>query len=113
MGITVDSTAELLRTSHRGWLSEENGVITGFAIGDGTTGEVWVVAVHPEFEGRGGGSALLQLTEDWLWSLGWTELWLSTSSDTTKRAFPFYTKRGWSPAKVTDTTLVMIKNKPV
>ena len=86
LGITEEKTAEMLRTTHRGWLCEEEGRIVGFAIGDGRIGELWVVAVLPEFEGRGIGSQLLEVVEDWLRSLGWQELWLWTSSDPKKRA---------------------------
>jgi GNAT superfamily N-acetyltransferase len=96
LGITEESTAEMLRTTHRGWLSEEDRRIAGFAIGDGKTGELWVVAVLPEFEGKEIGSQLLMTVEGWLQSLGWQELWLWTSSDPKKRAFSFYAKRGWT-----------------
>src|SRR5688572_29968462 len=68
MGITEESTAEVLRTTHRGWLCDEAGRIVGFAIGDGKTGELSVIAVLPEFEGRGVGSRLLEDVEAWLWS---------------------------------------------
>src|SRR5579859_2045192 len=71
IGVTEESLAEMLRTTHRGWLSEEEERIIGFAIGDGKTGELWVIAVLPEFEGRGVGSRLLAMVEEWLWSLDW------------------------------------------
>jgi GNAT superfamily N-acetyltransferase len=95
LGITEASTAEVLRTTHRGWLCEAAGKIAGFAIGDGKTGELWVIAVLPEFEGQGIGSRLLAKVEDWLCSLGWQELWLWTSSDPKRRASAFYMKHGW------------------
>ena len=111
LGITEESTAALLRTTHRGWLSEEHGKITGFAIGDGHAGELWVMAVLPDYEGRGIGTRLLHRVEDWLWSLGWTELWLWTSSDQKKRAFSFYTKCGWTVSKIEGEILYMKKKK--
>ena len=70
LGITADVVAEKPRTTHRGWLCEDGKRIVGFAIGDGTSGELWVIAVLPEFEGRGVGSRLLNRVEEWLWSLG-------------------------------------------
>jgi len=96
LDITEDSVAERLRrATHRGWLCEVGERIVGFAIGDGTTGELCVIAVLPEFEGRGIGSRLLAAVEDWLAAAGWKELWLWTSSDRKKRAFSFYLKHGW------------------
>ncbi len=109
LGITEESTAELLRTSHRGWLCEEEGRIVGFAIGDGKTGELWVIAVLPEFEGRGVGMRLLDSVEGWLWSLGWQSIWLWTSPDRQKRAFTFYLKHGWVVSELRDGRLFMKK----
>lgn len=111
LGVTEESTAELLRTTHRGWLCEEEKIV-GFSIGDGKTGELWVVAVLPDFEGRGIGSQLTERAEEWLWSLGWQELWLWTSSDPQKRAFTFYSKRGWYVAETKGDILYMKKKRP-
>lgn len=96
IGITEESIAEMLRTTHHGWLCEDEERIVGFVVGDGKTGELWVIAVLPDFEGRGIGSQLLATAEDWLYSLGWKELWLWTSSDPKTRAFSFYAKHGWT-----------------
>lgn len=112
LGVTEESTVELLRTTHRGWLCEEEGRIVGFSIGDGKTGELWVIAVLPEFEGRGVGSRLLQSVEAWLWSLDWPELWLWTSPDRQKRAFMFYQKHGWLVSELKDGMLYMKKRRP-
>ncbi len=112
LGITEESTARLLRTTHRGWLCEEAGRITGFAIGDGKTGELWVIAVRPESEGRGVGSRLIARVEDWLWSHGWQEIWLWTSADRGKRAFTFYLKRGWFVTESKGDTIHMKKKRP-
>lgn len=109
LGITEDSTTELLRTTHRGWLCEVNGRIVGFAIGDGKTGELWVLAVLPEFEGRGIGSRLLARVETWLASVGWKEFWLWTSSDPKKRAYAFYLARGWLVSETKSDTVTMRK----
>lgn len=99
IGITEETTAEVLRTTHRGWLCEVGGRIAGFAIGDGKTGELSVIAVLPEFEGRGIGSRLLAAVEEWLVSVGRTEFWLWTSADSKTRAFSFYRKHGWAVAE--------------
>jgi len=111
IGITEESVARMLGTTHRGWLSEGEGKIAGFAIGDGKTGELWVIAVLPEFEKRGIGSQLLAVVEEWLASLGWKELWLWTSSDPNKRAYSFYANRGWMVSE-SKADIVYMKKKP-
>jgi GNAT superfamily N-acetyltransferase len=112
MGITAASVTQKLQSTHRGWLIEFDGCPAGFAIGDGSTGELWVLAVAPEFEGRGIGSQLLEVTENWLWSLGWDALWLWTSVDESRRAFSFYLHRGWTKAEVRDGAFFLRKTKP-
>ena len=67
MGITQESVCKLMESSHRGWLAEtEDGRAIGFTMGDKTNGEMWVIAVLKEFEGRGVGRALLEKIERWL-----------------------------------------------
>lgn len=113
IGITEETTAAMLRATHRGWLCESGSKKVGFAIGDGSTGELWVVAVLPEFEGRGVGSRLLHAVETWLCSLGWEELWLWTSADQKKRAYTFYTRRGWAVSDTKDDIIFMRKRSPI
>lgn len=112
LGITEDSVAEMLRTTHRGWLCEHEARIVGFAIGDGATGEFWVIAVLPEFEGRGIGRELIRRVEEWLWSLGWNEIWLWTSSDRGTRAFTFYLDGGWHVSDTQSDVVYMRKSHP-
>lgn len=40
LGISEETTAALLHTSHRGWLCETEKRIVGFASGNGNTGEL-------------------------------------------------------------------------
>jgi ribosomal protein S18 acetylase RimI-like enzyme len=112
IGITEESAAAALRTTNRGWLCESDGVKAGFAIGDGKTGEMCVIAVSPSFEGRGVGSRLLLAVETWLFSKGWKEIWLWTSTDTQKRAFTFYTRRGWKVSETKEDILYLRKMAP-
>ncbi|MEI7957291.1 MAG: GNAT family N-acetyltransferase [Verrucomicrobiota bacterium] len=93
-GITVESCVRAMATTNKGWVCEINGIVIGFAVGIRSTGEMWVIAVLPEFEGRGIGQKLLTLTQDWLWSQGCETLWLTTSPRPT-RVFHLYSKLGW------------------
>ena len=110
MGITEESTEEKLGTTLQGWLCEGAGKIVGFAMGDGTTGELSVIAVLPEFEGRGIGSQLLAVVEAWLVSRGREGLWLWTWPDPKTRAFSFYLKHGWTVFE-TKADIVYMKKK--
>jgi GNAT superfamily N-acetyltransferase len=59
---------------------------------------------------KGGGSKLLNLAENWLWEIGWKEIWLSTSLDTGLRAYSFYKKHGWVDAEVQTNQRIMKKS---
>ena len=109
LGITPASVREMNGASHRGWLCEEEGRVVGFAMGNGETGEMWVIALLPEVEGRGIGKRLLTLVEDWLWSLGWQESWLTTDVDPSLRAYGFYLHQGWVDWKIQDGDRYMKK----
>jgi GNAT superfamily N-acetyltransferase len=94
IGVTIDSLTQRLATTHKGWLCEIGGVPVGFAIGNGSNGELEVVAVLRAFEGKGIGRKLMTFTQDWLWSKGSEKLWLTTGLPPT-RAYHLYTKMGW------------------
>lgn len=95
MGITIDSVSAMLEAgSHRGWLCQVGDRIVGFAMGDRRSGEMLVVAVLEEFEGRGIGRRLLAEVESWLGSCGWSEVWLTTDMDESLRAVGFYRHLG-------------------
>ena len=76
----------------RTWVVETDGEIAAFATGY-KAGSIWALFVHPDHEGRGYGNALHSTMVNWLWSLGHTRLWLTTSPGT--RAEGFYISRGW------------------
>lgn len=100
LGITVDSVEGMLNISHRGWVCFYAGKIIGFAMGNHETGEVWVIAVHPDHEGKGIGKELLTYTQNWLWEKGWEKIWLTTDIDTSLRAYGFYKKLGWEDVEI-------------
>jgi ribosomal protein S18 acetylase RimI-like enzyme len=111
LGINEDSVSKMLGTSHRGWLCEVDNRIVAFAMGNKENGKMWVIAVLPNYEGRGIGSGLLRLVEDWLWSKGWDEIWLTTDVDTSLRAYGFYKKQGWMDSEIRDGLRYMKKIK--
>jgi len=101
MGITHESVQGMLESgSHRGWLCEDEGNAVGFTMGNKTNGEMWVIAVLKEFEGKGVGRKLMSLVEEWLWSENWKEIWLTTDPDETVRAVGFYRHLGWEDWKL-------------
>ena len=101
LGITHESVRAMLECgSHRGWLCEIDGMVVGFTMGNKLTGEMWVIAVLQEYEGRGVGRKLMALVEDWLWSEGWKEIWLTTDPDESVRAVGFYRRLGWKDWKL-------------
>lgn len=100
MGSQKKTVAEVIETTHRGWLCEADSRIVGFAMANGETGELSVIAVLPEYEMQGIGSKLLLLAEGWLSSVGWKEIWLWTSLDTRLKAYSFYRNRGWTDAEI-------------
>jgi len=112
LGITEKSVGTMLATSHRGWLCEAEGRVVGFAMGDRRTGEMWVIAVLPEFEGRGIGARLLTEVEGWLFTEGWTEVWLTTSIEPELRALGFYRRYGWVDREIKGGLRYMIKARP-
>ena len=93
--ITPESLALAMTKDVRGWLVETEGRIAGFAMGDSSTGEVLVLSVLPECEGRGIGRAVLQEVEDWLFAAGNDKVWLYTSAEPNFRAYQLYLHLGW------------------
>lgn len=52
------------------WVAEEDGTLTGFACAklhnDDMMGEVYMIATHPDHQGKGIGQALIHQAEDWM-----------------------------------------------
>jgi GNAT superfamily N-acetyltransferase len=86
--------------SHKGWLCESDEQVVGFAMGNRENGEMWVIAVLKEHEGKGIGKTLLRFVEEWLWSEGWEDIWLTTDLDERDRAVGFYRRLGWQDWKL-------------
>ncbi|MCH9648249.1 MAG: GNAT family N-acetyltransferase [Deltaproteobacteria bacterium] len=97
-GITEDSVIEGMKSHTRGWVCEINARIVGFSMASRTNGEVLVLAILPSVEGRGIGARLLGEARDWLFSVGYDEIWLKTTPDPSLRAYGFYLHQGWKPS---------------
>ena len=100
LGITVESVTDKLASSFKGWLCTDGDHVVAFCIADRSTGEVWVIAVLPQYEGKGIGNKLMSLAEEWLWASGCKRAWLTTDVDTNLRAYGFYRQRGWTDWKI-------------
>ncbi len=103
IGITAETQEPLYNDGILiGYVAESNGEIVGFCTGITTTGEVQVLAVLPEFEGKGVGKELLQRVVDALFDSGFDKLWLAASPDPEIRAHGFYRHLGWNFTGKTD-----------
>ncbi|MBN1993875.1 MAG: GNAT family N-acetyltransferase [Anaerolineae bacterium] len=110
LDITAESVKEKLKGSFKGWLCEAAGQVVGFAMGDKSTGELWVIAVLPEYIGQGVGSRLLIMLENWLKESDCTQLWLTTDIDPKLKAYSFYRRHGWLDDRLENGLRYMIKN---
>lgn len=109
IGITEGSICAALQASFSGWLCEDGERVVGFALGDSSNGEMTVIAVLPEYEGRGVGRGLLSRVEQWLGSQGCERIWLTTDMDPSLRAYGFYRQLGWQDWKQDDNLRYMEK----
>lgn len=80
----------------KGWVSEVNGSITGFAIASIRDNNIWALFLLPEYENKGIGKQLHNLMMDWYFSQTHETVWLSTGIAT--RAEKFYKLQGWEEA---------------
>jgi ribosomal protein S18 acetylase RimI-like enzyme len=98
LGITPESTAtDLTAGNISGAVCTHDNRIVGFCTGDVHTGEILVLAVLPDYEGRGVGRQLLSRVIDRLQAAGARRIWLVASADPTVRAHGFYRALGWQP----------------
>ena len=91
--LTEQDYLAAIQAPGRGWVVERDGVIAGFAVGNGQTGNIWAMFVDPGHEGRGCGRQLHAALVGWLWEQGLDRLWLTTEAGT--RAERFYERAGW------------------
>ena len=96
LGVTQDTWAPLIDGEQlQGFVAETATELVGFCFGDQSSAEVLVLAVLPDYEGRGIGRRLLRNTMEGLFVMGHSRVWLAASPDPAIRAHGFYRKLGW------------------
>lgn len=96
LGITRESwAAEIRDGTLPGHVAMVDGDMAGYCFGERDSGEVVVLALLPEHEGRGIGRALLQKVVGDLHALGFARLFLGCSADPASRSHGFYRHLGW------------------
>jgi nicotinamide riboside kinase/GNAT superfamily N-acetyltransferase len=99
--LTEQHYRDALECEGHGFVAEQDGVVIGFALGNGATGNVWALFVDPCHEGLGHGRRLLDALAAWFRARGLDTLWLTTNPHT--RAERFYRAAGWEVAGTTST----------
>ncbi len=97
LGITPASVAKMLQVDCCAWIAEIKGKPVGFSIANLTEKTILGIFVLPEFQNKGVGRVLMEITEDWFKKQGIQEIWLLTGNDPTLRAYGFYLHLGWTP----------------
>ena len=98
IGVTAESWAENIASGALpGTVCMVGEAMAGYCFGDSESGEIVVLAVLPEFEGRGIGRNLLARTVRVLADLGHARLFLGCSPDPASRSHGFYRHLGWQP----------------
>jgi GNAT superfamily N-acetyltransferase len=92
--VTDADCADMMLVRGKGWVSEIDEQIVGFAIVDLQEKNVWALFLHPEFENKGIGRQLHDGMLDWYFAQTSETLWLGTTPNT--RAELFYQKSGWT-----------------
>jgi GNAT superfamily N-acetyltransferase len=98
LGITVESWADQVASGELiGVVSESAGEMQGYCFGDRGSGEIVVLALLPQAEGRGLGKELLSQVVNALRAHGHSRLFLGCSRDPASRSHGFYRHLGWRP----------------
>lgn len=98
LGITRESwSSDVVNGNLRGYVCLDEGRIVGYCFGDSRTGEIVVLALLPDWEGRGIGRQLLNLIVQDFAAAGFQRLFLGCSSNPEVRSYGFYRHLGWRP----------------
>ena len=105
----VESLTDWLVDNSTFWVWEEDGAIQGFSAADPRDGSICALFVHPFYERRGVGRALLPLACDVLKESGHATAVLTTEAGT--RAERFYRTDGWTEVgREEDGQIIFQKN---
>ncbi|WP_049438598.1 GNAT family N-acetyltransferase [Stenotrophomonas maltophilia] len=97
-GITVDSwAAGIAQGDSIGRVAWDGERMAGYCFADLDSGEVLVLALLPDYEGRGIGRQLLQDVVSLTRDAGHQRLFLACSADPRSRSHGFYRRLGWRP----------------
>lgn len=103
IGVTVDTWREGIRDGTLpGYVCLHDGQIIGYCFGAPDTGEIVVLALLPEHEGRGLGRTLLNRVVSDFKALGHQRLFLGCSADPQVRSYGFYRHEGWRSTGTVD-----------
>lgn len=97
-GITVDSwAAGIAQGDSIGRIAWDSERMAGYCFAGRDSGEVLVLALLPDYEGRGIGRQLLQDVVSLARDAGHQRLFLACSADPRSRSHGFYRRLGWRP----------------
>lgn len=108
--VTMQMYADFLEKDGRGWVAQIDGETVAFSYANRIDGSIWALFVDPDFEGQGLAKRLLALATDWLFSLGFAKVTLSTGLDT--RAARFYQQQGWQRNSSTSEEIFFALDAP-
>jgi len=89
----VEATSDWIFDNATFWVWEEAGAVQGFSVADPRDGIIFGLFIHPDYEGRGLGRALLPRACEDLRAAGFAAAMLTTGPGT--RAERFYRENGW------------------
>jgi ribosomal protein S18 acetylase RimI-like enzyme len=97
LGITHESWSRgVAEDSLPGYVCLDEEKIVGYCFGEKATGEIVVLALLPEWEGKGIGKCLLNMVVRDFTRLGFERLFLGCASNPNVRSYGFYRHLGWT-----------------